>query len=111
MHQTASIEFAEIELRVVEGLKVGNAVLRELNEQTKIEDVERLMAETEEAQAYRDVRQPALMLRVRTRPRLTVDAFGPRMALHRKSRRCCPPSSPATTTRKSWPSSPRWTSR
>ena len=111
MHQTASIEFAEIELRVVEGLKVGNAVLRELNEQTKIEDVERLMAETEEAQAYRDVRRPALMLRVRTRPRLTVDAFGPRMALHRKSRRCCPPSSPATTTRRSLPSSPRWTSR
>ncbi|KAI9027837.1 Snf7-domain-containing protein [Hyaloraphidium curvatum] len=49
---TSSIEFALVEKQVVEGLKTGSAVLKELNNEMKIEDVERLMDDTADAIAY-----------------------------------------------------------
>jgi len=54
--QVATIEFAQIEVKVVEGLKLGNEVLKELNNQLRVEDIEHLMAETEDARAQREVR-------------------------------------------------------
>lgn len=50
-----SIEFAQVEARVFAGLKSGNKILAELQEQIKIEDVERLMDDTAEAIAYQNV--------------------------------------------------------
>jgi charged multivesicular body protein 6 len=41
-----------VEKQVVEGLKQGTAVLKELNNEMKIEDVERLMEDTADAVAY-----------------------------------------------------------
>lgn len=40
---------------MVEGLKVGNQILKELQEEIKIEDVEKLMDDTAEAIAYQNV--------------------------------------------------------
>ena len=50
-----SIEFAQVEVQVVEGLKVGNQILKELQEEIKIDDVEKLMDDTAEAIAYQNV--------------------------------------------------------
>ncbi|XP_014068264.1 charged multivesicular body protein 6 [Salmo salar] len=46
------IEFAQIEMKVIEGLKVGNDCLKSLHEAMSIEDVERIMDETQEAVEY-----------------------------------------------------------
>lgn len=46
------IEFAQIEQKVLAGLKQGTEVLKELNNMMKIEDVEKLMEDTEDAIAY-----------------------------------------------------------
>ncbi|XP_036816366.1 charged multivesicular body protein 6 [Oncorhynchus mykiss] len=46
------IEFAQIEMKVIEGLKVGNDCLKSLHEAMSIEDVERIMDETQEAIEY-----------------------------------------------------------
>lgn len=46
------IEFAQIELKVIEGLKIGNDCLKSMHEVMSIEDVERLMDETQEAIEY-----------------------------------------------------------
>uniref|UniRef100_A0A8C4NEQ4 Charged multivesicular body protein 6a n=1 Tax=Eptatretus burgeri TaxID=7764 RepID=A0A8C4NEQ4_EPTBU len=47
------LEFAQIEIKVMEGLKVGNDSLKKMHEQVmSIEDVERIMEETEEGIAY-----------------------------------------------------------
>lgn len=50
-----SIEFSRVQLQVIDGLKKGNAVLSELQQEMKIEDVELLMEETAEAIAYQKV--------------------------------------------------------
>lgn len=42
------IEFAQIELTVVEGLKVGNDALKKVNDAMNIEDIERILEETRE---------------------------------------------------------------
>lgn len=47
-----SIEFARIEKDVLYGLKQGTTVLKQLNNEMKIEDVEKLMGETADAIAY-----------------------------------------------------------
>lgn len=52
--QTSSIEFALVEKQVVEGLKTGAAVLKELNNEMKLEDVEKLMDDTADAIAYQN---------------------------------------------------------
>jgi len=51
---TDSIEFAQVQVKVFEGLKLGNSALKDLHSQMKIEDVENLMMETQEAIAYQD---------------------------------------------------------
>lgn len=46
------IEFAQIEMKVIEGLKIGNDCLKSMHEVMSIEDVERIMDETQEAIEY-----------------------------------------------------------
>lgn len=43
------IEFAQVEIKVVDGLKIGNAALKTLNEVLSIDDIEDIMLETKEA--------------------------------------------------------------
>ncbi|KAK4318477.1 hypothetical protein Pmani_010519 [Petrolisthes manimaculis] len=43
------IEFAQIEMKVVDSLKVGNEALKQVNQMLNIEDVERILDETQEA--------------------------------------------------------------
>jgi len=49
-----SVEFAIMEKKVFEGLKEGNKVLQALHAEMSIDDVENLMAETEDAIAYQN---------------------------------------------------------
>jgi charged multivesicular body protein 6 len=50
--QVDSIEFSQIQARVFDSLKDGNAVLQELNKQMNVDDIEILMADTADAIAY-----------------------------------------------------------
>lgn len=45
---THDIEFAQIEMRVIDGLRQGNEALRKVNEALSIEDVEKILEETRE---------------------------------------------------------------
>nr|XP_023013767.1 charged multivesicular body protein 6-B [Leptinotarsa decemlineata]XP_023013768.1 charged multivesicular body protein 6-B [Leptinotarsa decemlineata] len=45
---THEIEFAQVELQVVEGLKVGNDALKKVNDALNIEDIESILEETRE---------------------------------------------------------------
>lgn len=45
---THDIEFAQIEIQVVDGLRKGNDALKKLNDALNIEDVERILDETRE---------------------------------------------------------------
>lgn len=45
---THDIEFAQVEIQVLEGLKTGNVALKKMNDIFSIEDVERIMDETRE---------------------------------------------------------------
>jgi len=47
-----SIEYAVVEKQVLEGIKKGNDTLKQLNDQMRIEDVEKLMDDTADAIAY-----------------------------------------------------------
>lgn len=53
--QIDSIEFAQIEQKVFQGLQQGNEVLKDLQGQMSIEDVENLMLDTQEAIEYQNV--------------------------------------------------------
>uniref|UniRef100_A0A4W5Q062 Charged multivesicular body protein 6 n=1 Tax=Hucho hucho TaxID=62062 RepID=A0A4W5Q062_9TELE len=46
------IEFVQIEMKVIEGLKVGNDCLKSMHEAMSLEDVERIMDETQDAVEY-----------------------------------------------------------
>ncbi|XP_069559000.1 charged multivesicular body protein 6-like [Brachyistius frenatus] len=46
------IEFMQIEMKVIEGLKVGNDCLKSMHEIMSIEDVERILDETQESIEY-----------------------------------------------------------
>lgn len=46
------LEFAQIEMKVIEGLKVGNDCLKKMHEVMSIEEVERIMDETQDAIEY-----------------------------------------------------------
>lgn len=50
-----TIEFTEIEQQVVQGLRRGNEILAELQNEMKLGDIELLMEETAEAVAYQNV--------------------------------------------------------
>ncbi|CAK6438600.1 unnamed protein product [Pipistrellus nathusii] len=47
-----SIEFTQIEMKVVEGLKFGNECLNKMHQVMSIEEVERVLDETQEAVEY-----------------------------------------------------------
>ncbi|XP_007886860.1 charged multivesicular body protein 6 isoform X2 [Callorhinchus milii] len=47
-----NIEFTQIEMKVIEGLKIGNDCLKKMHEVMSIEEVERIMDETQEAVEY-----------------------------------------------------------
>lgn len=55
-----NIEFAQIEIKVFEGLKTGNKCLEEMHKIMSLEDVEQIMAETQDAIEYQRVRCPIL---------------------------------------------------
>ncbi|XP_041942023.1 charged multivesicular body protein 6-like [Alosa sapidissima] len=46
------IEFAQIEMKVIEGLKTGNECLKKMHEVMSIEEVERILDETQEGIEY-----------------------------------------------------------
>lgn len=46
------LEFAQVEIKVMEGLKGGNEALAELHKIMTLDDVEKIMGDTEEAVAY-----------------------------------------------------------
>ncbi|KAG8129200.1 hypothetical protein E2320_015893 [Naja naja] len=46
------IEFTQIEMKVIEGLKIGNECLNRMHQVMSIEEVERIMDETQEAVEY-----------------------------------------------------------
>ncbi|XP_032899853.1 charged multivesicular body protein 6 [Amblyraja radiata] len=47
-----NLEFAQIEMKVIEGLKIGNDCLNKMHEVMSLEEVERIMDETQEAIEY-----------------------------------------------------------
>ncbi|XP_013881067.1 charged multivesicular body protein 6 [Austrofundulus limnaeus] len=51
-HMVQDIEFMQIEMKVIEGLKVGNDCLKSMHEMMSVEDVEKLLDETQEAVEY-----------------------------------------------------------
>uniref|UniRef100_A0A3B3TBY0 Charged multivesicular body protein 6 n=1 Tax=Paramormyrops kingsleyae TaxID=1676925 RepID=A0A3B3TBY0_9TELE len=51
-HMVQDIEFAQIEMKVIEGLKVGNSCLKKMHEVMSIEEVEKIMDETQDAIEY-----------------------------------------------------------
>lgn len=52
----STIEFSLVQVAVLEGLKQGNDVLKEIHKEMNIDNVERLLEQTQEAQAYQRVR-------------------------------------------------------
>ncbi|KFZ66044.1 Charged multivesicular body protein 6, partial [Podiceps cristatus] len=46
------IEFTQIEMKVIEGLKIGNECLNKMHQVMSIEEVERIMGETQDAVEY-----------------------------------------------------------
>ncbi|XP_037544334.1 charged multivesicular body protein 6 [Nematolebias whitei] len=51
-HMVQDIEFMQIEMKVIEGLKVGNDCLKSMHEMMSVEDVEKILDETQEAAEY-----------------------------------------------------------
>uniref|UniRef100_A0ABI7ZRT6 Charged multivesicular body protein 6 n=1 Tax=Felis catus TaxID=9685 RepID=A0ABI7ZRT6_FELCA len=47
-----NIEFAQIEMKVVEGLQIGNECLKKMHQVMSLEEVERILEETQEAVEY-----------------------------------------------------------
>lgn len=47
-----SIEFAQIEMKVLEGLQIGNQCLNKMHQVMSIEEVERILDETQDAVEY-----------------------------------------------------------
>lgn len=45
---THDLEFAQIEIQVIDGLKQGNEALKKVNEVLNLEDIERMLEETRE---------------------------------------------------------------
>ncbi|XP_066560546.1 charged multivesicular body protein 6 [Amia ocellicauda] len=46
------LEFAQIEMKVIEGLKIGNDCLKKMHEVMSVEEVERIMDETQDSIEY-----------------------------------------------------------
>ncbi|XP_003387668.1 PREDICTED: charged multivesicular body protein 6-A-like [Amphimedon queenslandica] len=52
MQMVETLEYTQIEMKVVEGLKQGNECLQEMHKIMSLEDVEKIMDETQDAIAY-----------------------------------------------------------
>uniref|UniRef100_A0A0X3PTW5 Charged multivesicular body protein 6 n=1 Tax=Schistocephalus solidus TaxID=70667 RepID=A0A0X3PTW5_SCHSO len=48
------VEFAQVQVKVLDSLKKGNEALKQLNDLMKLEDVEKIMSDAQEAQAYQE---------------------------------------------------------
>jgi len=55
-----SVEFAQIEQKVIDGLKQGNDVLKEIHGQMSLEEIDNLMLDTQEAIEYQQQIEEAL---------------------------------------------------
>ena len=55
-----SLEFSKLQLDVVESLKQGNSLLKSLQSQMDLDDIEQLMLDTKESHAYQDQIDSAL---------------------------------------------------
>nr|XP_056722833.1 charged multivesicular body protein 6 isoform X1 [Euleptes europaea]XP_056723000.1 charged multivesicular body protein 6 isoform X1 [Euleptes europaea] len=51
-HMVQDIEFTQIEMKVLEGLKIGNECLNKMHQVMSIEEVERIIDETQDAIEY-----------------------------------------------------------
>lgn len=60
---THDIEFAQIEMQVVDGLKVGNEALKHLNDALNITDIEKILDETREGIEKQEVTYNRKVLR------------------------------------------------
>ncbi len=49
------MEFAQVQVNVVNSLKQGNAALKRMNELLKLDDIEKLMEDSREAIEYQNV--------------------------------------------------------
>ena len=58
--QVSTIEFSLVEVSVLHGLQQGNAALKEIHKELNIENVERVLEETQEAREYQRVSPPSL---------------------------------------------------
>ena len=54
--QTHDLEFAQVQVDVVNSLKQGNDSLKKMNDLLKLEDIEKLMEDSREAIEYQNVR-------------------------------------------------------
>jgi charged multivesicular body protein 6 len=54
-HMVSSIEYKQIEIQVVNGLKIGNDCLKNLNQMLSLDDVEKIMDDTHESIEYQNV--------------------------------------------------------
>ena len=59
-----SLEFAQVQLQVVENLKLGNESLKKLNSLMSVEEVERIMEETREAVEYQVSSETRILLKM-----------------------------------------------
>ena len=51
----STLEYAQVEQTILEGLKVGTQVLQEIQKEMNMDDVQQLMADTHEAIQYQKV--------------------------------------------------------
>lgn len=54
-NKVSTIEFSLVEVSVLHGLKQGNEVLKEIHREMNLENVEKLLEETQEAREYQRV--------------------------------------------------------
>ena len=60
--QVSTIEFSLVEVSVLHGLQQGNAALKEIHKELNIENVERVLEETQEAREYQRVSLPGIIM-------------------------------------------------
>ena len=62
----STLEYAQVEQTILEGLKVGTQVLQEIQKEMNMDDVQQLMADTHEAIQYQKVFNPNPLILRRT---------------------------------------------
>lgn len=58
----ANIEFAQVQVQVVDSFKKSNEALKQLNDLMKLDDVEKILSDAREYQEYQQVSLPSLSL-------------------------------------------------